>query len=93
MRQAPADWAALSADVRSAIDDGVDPADPRAQALARRWQGLIDEFTGGDPGIAQSLKRLWEDQGSALAAQHKMSYDPAAAEYMGKALAVLKGSA
>jgi hypothetical protein len=93
MRQAPADWAALIAEVRAAMEQGIDPADLRVQALARRWQALIDEFTGGDPGIAASLGRLWMEQGPTLAAQHGSDYDPRVFEYIGKALAATRGPA
>jgi len=89
--QAPSDWEALTAEVRAAKEKGLDPADPRVQALARRWQGLIDEFTGGDPGIAQSLAKLWKEQGANLAAQYGSVHDPSLAEYIGKALKAAKG--
>lgn len=93
MQQAPQDWARLSAAVRAELEQGTDPADPRVQALARRWQALVDEFTGGDPGIAASLQRLWQEQGPTLAAQYGSDHDPRVAAYIGKALAILKGSA
>jgi len=92
MQQAPADWERLTADVRAEMEAGTDPTDPKAQALARRWQGLIDEFTGGDPGIADSLRRMWQERGDQIAAQHGMGYDPRLFEFMGKALEALKAS-
>jgi hypothetical protein len=24
--------------------------------------GLVQEFTGGDPGIAQSVRRMWQEE-------------------------------
>ncbi len=33
------------------------------QALARKARGLILEFTGGDPGIAQSLRTMYQSEG------------------------------
>jgi DNA-binding transcriptional MerR regulator len=56
------EWARLLADVDAAIAEGVDPASERAQELAARWSALIEEFTGGDPGILANLKRLYADQ-------------------------------
>jgi DNA-binding transcriptional MerR regulator len=56
------EWARLLADVDAAIAEGVDPASERAQEMAARWRGLINEFTGGDPGILENLKRLYADQ-------------------------------
>ena len=56
------EWARLLADVDAAIAEGVSPSSERAQALAARWSALIEEFTGGDPGILANLKRLYADQ-------------------------------
>ena len=56
------EWKALIAEVEAAIAEGVDPSSERAQGLAARWSGLIGEFTGGDPGILENLKRLYADQ-------------------------------
>jgi hypothetical protein len=44
------------------MDQGTDPADERVQALARRWKELVEEFTGGDPGITQSVGRMWQEE-------------------------------
>ena len=56
------EWARLLADVDAAVAEGADPAGERAQELAARWSALIEEFTGGDPGILENLKRLYADQ-------------------------------
>ncbi len=56
------DWQQLIGEVQAAVAEGLDPASERAQALAARWQGLIEEFTGGDPGIRENLRRLYADQ-------------------------------
>ena len=62
IRQAPQQWAELQADVRAAMDAGIEPTDPRAQELARRWFALVSGFTGGDPGLFLSLKRMYQDE-------------------------------
>jgi DNA-binding transcriptional MerR regulator len=93
IRKSQEDWAELIAQVRAEMDKGTDPTAPQAQALAKRWMELVHAFTGGDPGIAQSVKRLWQEQGDALVAQHGMQYDPRPLhEYIGKAIAAAKGS-
>lgn len=56
------DWQQLIADVQEAAREGVDPASERGRELAARWEGLIEQFTGGDPGIRESLTRLYADQ-------------------------------
>lgn len=60
IREVEAEWPRLMAEVRAEMEKGTDPSDPRVQALAQRWMGLVQEFTGGDPGIAQSLKTMYE---------------------------------
>lgn len=62
IRQAEAEWPELMAKVQAEMDKGTDPADERVQALARRWKELVEEFTGGDPGIAQSVGRMWKEE-------------------------------
>jgi hypothetical protein len=61
--------------------------------LARRWMSLIEEFTGGDPGIAQSMGRLWKEQGDSIVFQHAMKEDPRALfDYISLALEAVKGA-
>ncbi|MFL5383836.1 MAG: MerR family transcriptional regulator [Longimicrobiaceae bacterium] len=62
IRQSQVDWQTLMDEVRAEMERGTDPADPRVQALAARWKALIEEFTGGNPGIAQSLGRMWQEE-------------------------------
>ncbi|MEP6900576.1 MAG: MerR family transcriptional regulator [Actinomycetota bacterium] len=56
------DWNELTKDIEAAITDGVKPSDERAQILATRWRGLIEEFTGGDREIQQGLNRMYSDE-------------------------------
>jgi hypothetical protein len=64
---------------------GLDPADPTAQELARRWFALVREFTGGDPGIFNALKSMYQNEntihGMDVAAMRPTM------EYIGKAAA------
>jgi hypothetical protein len=93
MQQAPGEWAELIALVKAEMQKGTDPSDPAVQALAKRWRGLVNEFTGGDPGIEQSLRRLWTEQANNIAAQHGTHYyDPQVSEYIGKATSTGRGS-
>ncbi|HZG44221.1 MAG TPA: MerR family transcriptional regulator [Longimicrobium sp.] len=61
-----AEWPRLMAEVRAEMDRGTDPSDPHVQELARRWTGLVREFTGGDPGIARSLNNLYQNEQSVM---------------------------
>jgi DNA-binding transcriptional MerR regulator len=90
-KQGQADWAALIEAFRLEMEKGTDPADPKAQALGKRRQALVDAFTGGDKGIEQSLKRMWTEQGDKLAAQ--FGYDPKVMAFIAKVDEAGKGSA
>lgn len=91
LQQKQEEWAQLIADVRAAMEAGVDPTEASVQPLARRWTDMVRWTTGGDPAIEQSLKRLWDEQGDALAAQHGARYDPRPVfGYITKAIAGLK---
>jgi len=88
IRQAEGDWKELMAQVQAEMDKGTDPADERVQKLARRWMGLVQEFTGGNPGITQSLGRMYKEEttvaGMDTAHMRQMM------EYVGKAMAAAK---
>lgn len=93
IRQSQVDWANLIADVRAEKEKGTDPKDPKVQAMARRWMDLVNSFTGGDPAIAESLKRLWKEQGDNIVAQHKMENDPRdLSDYIDQAMSAAKGT-
>ena len=85
MRKAEYDWAELIAEIEAEREQGTDPADPRVQALAGRWQEMIKAFTGGDPGITASLKRMYDEQGAEQASRGAMS--PGLQDYVGRAMA------
>ncbi len=61
IRQAEAEWADLIAQVEAEMERGTDPTSERVRALAARWQDLVNQFTAGDPGIEQSLRRMWQE--------------------------------
>jgi hypothetical protein len=48
--------------VREEMRKGTDPKDPRVGALAKRWRELIEEFTGGDAGIEESLRNMYKQE-------------------------------
>lgn len=45
------------------MNNGSAPTAKLVQALARRWLDLIQEFTGGDAGIEQSLQTMYQQEG------------------------------
>ncbi len=89
MLKAQQDWAELIAELDAERLAGTDVTDPRVQALASRWQSLIEAFTGGDPGIASSLKRMYAEEGPEKASRGAMN--PELMEYAGRAMAARNG--
>ena len=84
MREVQEEWPRLIASVRAEMERGTDPKDPRVQTLAKRWNELILMFTGGDPGITDSLKNLYRGEPQFAAQQ---GLDGGIGEYVKKALA------
>ena len=62
IRDAEREWAEIFATLRAEMEAGTDPADPKLRPLATRGRELVAMFTGGDPGIMISLKRMWESE-------------------------------
>jgi hypothetical protein len=56
------EWREIYAKLRELREAGVDPAAPEAQAVGDRAFELIEMFTGGDPGITASLRRMYEQE-------------------------------
>ena len=55
------EWPILIAKVRAEMEQGTPPESPAAQALGKRWNELVELFTGGDPSISTSLGRFYGD--------------------------------
>jgi DNA-binding transcriptional MerR regulator len=82
-----AEWPRLIAAMKAEMEKGTDPASPRVQELAKRWNELVQMFTGGDPGVTKSLGNYYKgEQGAAK----QQGLDPALLAYVGKAHAARK---
>jgi DNA-binding transcriptional MerR regulator len=84
IREVETEWPKLMDEVRAEMEAGTDPADERVQALARRWQALIREFTGGNPGIERSLGSMYRQE-SSVAGMDMAAMRPIM-EYIGRAM-------
>jgi ABC-type uncharacterized transport system YnjBCD ATPase subunit len=52
-------WNELIAEVEAALEEN--PASRKVQALAARWRGLVEDFTGRDRDIEESVGKMWAD--------------------------------
>ena len=50
----------------STIEEMTAPTDARLRPLAEQWRALIEQFTGGDPGIRNALTRMYREQSPEL---------------------------
>lgn len=62
IREVEAEWPRLMAEVRAEMEKGTDPASERVQSLAKRWIGLMHEFTGGNPEIERAAGKMWQSE-------------------------------
>ncbi|HEY8310841.1 MAG TPA: MerR family transcriptional regulator [Gemmatimonadaceae bacterium] len=90
MKSVGDDWNILIPQVRTAMENGVDPTSPEMLELARRWKSLLHEFTGGDPALAKAVKTMYDNEGPML--QKQLGNIPTAEmfAYIAKSFAVLK---
>jgi DNA-binding transcriptional MerR regulator len=63
---AGSEWTLLIEQVRIEMEAGTDPSDESVQRLARRWMELVEEFTGGDSGILNSVNNMWQQEESLM---------------------------
>jgi DNA-binding transcriptional MerR regulator len=82
IREVESEWPRLIAAVRAEMERGADPASEPVQQLARRWSALVQEFTGGNPGIASSLQNMHQNEPGVARQQ---GLDPAIFGYIGRA--------
>ncbi len=88
-QQAEADWQEIFRELERLRQEGKGPAHPAVQVHARRAVALIDEFTGGDPGVARSLANLHQDPGAqALMQQHGWTPGPELMTFLGQAMKI-----
>jgi len=87
IEEAQREWAELLDAVKAEKDAGTDVADPRVQALARRWQEKVAEFHGGDDGIRDGLIAMYDKEGPVTASQGMI--DQATWDYALRAIGTL----
>ena len=87
-----AQWNALFDEVKVFVAANADPASPPVQDLARRWQGLIDQFTGGDTAMENKIRSVWKEAMADPKLAPLIPWTPEVGAFMRKALAHLKAA-
>ncbi|HEX9885785.1 MAG TPA: MerR family transcriptional regulator [Longimicrobiales bacterium] len=91
IQQVEREWAEVFEGLRNAMDAGADPADESVRALGRKSLALIQEFTGGDPGIERSLATMYRAEGPAPVNRHEgFDVSPELWSYMASAQAAAR---
>ncbi|MEO7066350.1 MAG: MerR family transcriptional regulator [Rhodanobacter sp.] len=76
-------WIDLITSVRAAMEAGKPADDPAVLEMARRWHGLVTDFTGGNADMARKLKNAYDSEPQVMAAQ---GMDPPMFSYIGQAM-------
>jgi DNA-binding transcriptional MerR regulator len=85
IRAAELEWPKLIATARELLDEGASPEDPRVRRVAARWRELVQAFTGGDPGLAESVGRMYRAEPEIRAST---GIDEALLEFVARAQAI-----
>lgn len=56
------EWAEIFAALRDEMHAGTDPIDPTLDPYRQRARELLHAFTGGDADIADSMRRMWDNE-------------------------------
>ncbi|MCC6786432.1 MAG: MerR family transcriptional regulator [Hyphomonadaceae bacterium] len=82
-------WAQIYADI-DALGPDPDPATPRALAIGRRAQALIQEFTQGDPALFRAAGAMNREAMADPEIAQKMPTKPSHWQFMSRVFAELK---
>jgi MerR family transcriptional regulator, thiopeptide resistance regulator len=90
MKEVRDSWNEIIPKVRNAMAANVDATSPEILAIAKRWKTLVEEFTGGDPKIAEAVKTMYRHEGPILQQQLGEVPTQEMFAYMSKAFAAMK---
>ncbi len=90
IRRSEREWAELADALRGRLEAGDDPASAPVQALAQHARELLHAFTGGDPEMYASLRRMRENEDALSASRGLMDGDLMA--YLERAIAALRAA-
>lgn len=85
-----AQWNELFEKAKAFVTADADPASADVQDLARRWNALVEQFTGGDDGLRQKVRAVWKEAMQDPKIAPVIPFTPEVSAFMGKALEHLK---
>jgi len=71
-------------DLQKALDSGVPPGSPEARTLIQRWTEALEEVTGGDQAMVESIHRMLHEEEQA---RESHGISDALFAYMGQVMA------
>jgi DNA-binding transcriptional MerR regulator len=82
-----ASWQELVRQLRQHLADGTPADDPRVVELARQWDELGAEFTGGDPAVQAAARQSWTENKATITTQIGWPADDGLVDYVTRARA------
>ena len=80
------DWSDLFRDVEAVLD--IDPASPPAQALAKRWMALLEEFAGPNQMRSDDTQARYTQWAASTGSDKAAAYgNPRVWDFIARALA------
>lgn len=72
------EWVGLFKSLSEKLEAGTPAGDPEVQAMAVRWGEIGTSYTGTDPDIMESARRLWEENQEAVSehVSRAIGFDP-----------------
>jgi DNA-binding transcriptional MerR regulator len=83
-------WDDLIAEAKALMARGEAVDAPATLDVAKRWRGMIQMFTQGNPDVEKRVGQVWQSAFSDPAAAPKLPMGPEVFQFMGQAMNVLK---
>jgi len=79
-------WEGLIAEGKALLAEGADPDSPQAMALAVRWMGLLNRFSGGDPAVHQKVEAMWKEAFQDDRFRERSPFSPELMDWVGASI-------
>jgi DNA-binding transcriptional MerR regulator len=79
-------WAGLIVEGKALLAQGKDPGSDEAMDLGRRWMGMIDRLSGGDPEAHEKAEAMWREALKDDAFRERSPMSPELIEWAGQAI-------